>query len=142
MYFKFKLYTLQMFQNKTRLDCQRTRSLLNPSMCNALPHQAEKSLFLISIQRLSRLKSSAMERIYYICGHKKLYSSTSYRVQKLVEILLEHFQQLESITYLLSFSFLLVHTYHKVAIFNTSRLETHTGFFRLLMRGIFDPYVL
>ena len=33
-------------------------------------------------------------------------------------------------------------THHKVASSQTSRLETHTGFFRLLMNGIFDPYVL
>ena len=32
--------------------------------------------------------------------------------------------------------------YHKVASSNTSRLEAHTGFFRLLIKGIFDPYVL
>ena len=32
--------------------------------------------------------------------------------------------------------------YCKVASFNTSRLEAHAGFFRLLMKGIFDPYVL
>ena len=32
--------------------------------------------------------------------------------------------------------------YHKVAGSNTSRLEAHTGFFRLLMKGIFDSYVL
>ena len=25
---------------------------------------------------------------------------------------------------------------------NTSHLEAHKGFFRLLMKGIFDPYVL
>ena len=31
--------------------------------------------------------------------------------------------------------------YHKVASSNTSRLEAHAGFFRLLMKGIFDPYV-
>ena len=30
--------------------------------------------------------------------------------------------------------------YHKVASSNTSRLEAHTGFFRLLMKWIFDPY--
>ena len=29
-----------------------------------------------------------------------------------------------------------------VAIFNTSLLEVHIGFFRLLMKGISDPYVL
>ena len=33
-------------------------------------------------------------------------------------------------------------TYRKVASSNTSRLEAHVGFFRLLMKGIFDPYVL
>ena len=33
-------------------------------------------------------------------------------------------------------------TYRKVTISNTSRLEAHAGFFRLLMKGIFDPYVL
>ena len=33
-------------------------------------------------------------------------------------------------------------TYHKVASSNTSRLEAHAGIFRLLMKGIFDPYVL
>ena len=33
-------------------------------------------------------------------------------------------------------------TYRKVASSNTSRLEAHAGFFRLLMKGIFDPYVL
>ena len=32
--------------------------------------------------------------------------------------------------------------YHKVASSNTSRLEAHAGFFRLLMKGIFGPYVL
>ena len=32
--------------------------------------------------------------------------------------------------------------YRKLPNSNTSRLETHAGFFRLLMKGIFDPYVL
>ena len=32
--------------------------------------------------------------------------------------------------------------YRKVASSNTSRLEAHIGFFRLLMKGIFGPYVL
>ena len=31
--------------------------------------------------------------------------------------------------------------YRKVASFNTSCLEAHDGLFRLLMKGIFDPYV-
>ena len=30
----------------------------------------------------------------------------------------------------------------KIASSNTSRLEAHVGFFRLLMKGIFGPYVL
>ena len=32
--------------------------------------------------------------------------------------------------------------YRKVASSNKSRLEAHVGFFRLLMKGIVDPYVL
>ena len=32
--------------------------------------------------------------------------------------------------------------YHKVASSNMSHLEAHAGFFRLLIKGIFDPYVL
>ena len=32
--------------------------------------------------------------------------------------------------------------YCKVASSNTSRLEAHAGFFRLLMKGIFDPYIM
>ena len=32
--------------------------------------------------------------------------------------------------------------YCKVTSSNTSCLEAHAGFFRLLMKGIFDPYVL
>ena len=32
--------------------------------------------------------------------------------------------------------------YCKVASSNTSHLEAHAGFFRLLKKGIFDPYVL
>ena len=32
--------------------------------------------------------------------------------------------------------------YRKVAGTNTSCLEPHPGFFRLLMKGIFDAYVL
>ena len=32
--------------------------------------------------------------------------------------------------------------YRKVASSNMSRLEAHAGFFRLLMKGIFDCYVL
>ena len=31
--------------------------------------------------------------------------------------------------------------YRKVACSNMSRLEAHGGFFRFLMKGIFDPYV-
>ena len=31
--------------------------------------------------------------------------------------------------------------YRKVANSNASRLEAHAGFFGLLMKGIFDPYV-
>ena len=32
--------------------------------------------------------------------------------------------------------------YRKVASSNRSRLETHERFFKLLMKGIFDTYVL
>ena len=32
--------------------------------------------------------------------------------------------------------------YRKVASSDTSRLEAHAGFFRLLMKGILEPYVL
>ena len=32
-------------------------------------------------------------------------------------------------------------TYRKVASSNTYRLEAHAGFFRLLIKVIFDPYV-
>ena len=32
--------------------------------------------------------------------------------------------------------------YCKIASFNTSHLEAHVGSFRLLMKGIFGPYVL
>ena len=32
--------------------------------------------------------------------------------------------------------------YRKVTSSNTSRIEAHAGFFRLLMKGIFDPYLL
>ena len=32
--------------------------------------------------------------------------------------------------------------YHKIASSSTSRLEAHVGSFRLLMKGIFGPYVL
>ena len=35
-----------------------------------------------------------------------------------------------------------MYEYRKVASSNTSRLEAQAGFFRLLMKGIFDPYVL
>ena len=35
-----------------------------------------------------------------------------------------------------------LHKYRKVVSSNTSRLEAHAGFFKLLMKGIFDPYVL
>ena len=37
---------------------------------------------------------------------------------------------------------LLVERYRKVVSSNTSRLEAHAGFFRLLMKEIFDPNVL
>ena len=33
-------------------------------------------------------------------------------------------------------------SYRKIASSDTSCLEAHAGFFRLLMKGIFDPYVL
>ena len=34
------------------------------------------------------------------------------------------------------------HEYRKVASFNTSHLEPHPGFYRLLMKRIFDAYAL
>ena len=37
---------------------------------------------------------------------------------------------------------LIQNDYRKVASSNTYRLEAHAGFFRLLMKGIFDHYVL
>jgi hypothetical protein len=33
-------------------------------------------------------------------------------------------------------------TYCKVASSNTSHLGAHVGFFRLIMKGLLDPYVL
>ena len=33
-------------------------------------------------------------------------------------------------------------TYDKIANSNTSCFEAHVGFFRLLMKGFFGPYVL
>ena len=35
-----------------------------------------------------------------------------------------------------------IYRYRKVVSSNTSCLEAHADFFRLLMKGIFDPYVL
>ena len=35
-----------------------------------------------------------------------------------------------------------INRYREVASSNTSRLEAHAGFFRMLMKGIFNPYVL
>ena len=35
-----------------------------------------------------------------------------------------------------------IFVYRKIASSNISRLEAHADFFRLLMKGIFDPYVL
>ena len=35
-----------------------------------------------------------------------------------------------------------VNKYRKVLSSNPSRLEAHTRFFRLLMKGSFDPYLL
>ena len=43
---------------------------------------------------------------------------------------------------LFSSKFLKNMIYLKVTSSNTSRLEAHAGFFRLLMKGIFDPYVM
>ena len=35
-----------------------------------------------------------------------------------------------------------IEKYRKVVSSNMSRVEAHAGFFRLLMKGIFDPYIL
>ena len=43
---------------------------------------------------------------------------------------------------LLLLNFEILFRYHKIASSNTSCLEAHVGFFRLLMKGIFGPYVL
>ena len=62
--------------------------------------------------------------------------------------ILETFQEnIDDIESLLSFIYILLshkkfYRYRKVASSNMSRLEAHAGFFRLLMKGIFDPYVL
>ena len=39
-------------------------------------------------------------------------------------------------------SIFLANMYRKVTSSNTSRLGAHAGFFRFLMKGIFNPYVL
>ena len=36
----------------------------------------------------------------------------------------------------------LIYTYRKVGSTSPSRFEAHAGLFRLLMKGIFDPYGL
>ena len=43
---------------------------------------------------------------------------------------------------LLLLNFEILFRYRKIASSNTSRLEAHVGFFRLLMKGIFGPNVL
>ena len=40
------------------------------------------------------------------------------------------------------YSYIYVCTYRKIASPNTSHLEAHVDFFRLLMEGIFGPYVV
>ena len=40
------------------------------------------------------------------------------------------------------YSYIYVCTYRKIASPNTSHLEAHVYFFRLLMEGIFGPYVV
>ena len=54
-------------------------------------------------------------------------------------------QKLSDFTFKI-FAHLLIHItyqfiYHEVASSITSRLEAHAGFFRLLMKEIYDPYV-
>ena len=43
---------------------------------------------------------------------------------------------------LLLLNFEILFRYRKIASSNTSRLEAHVGFFRLLIKGIFGPNVL
>ena len=39
--------------------------------------------------------------------------------------------------------YILIHiAYHKIASYNTSRLEAHVGFFKLLLKRTFGPYVM
>ena len=47
-----------------------------------------------------------------------------------------------SCLYFVVSKFIFVIEYRKVVSSNTSHLEAHEGFFRLLMKGIFYPYVL
>ena len=49
-----------------------------------------------------------------------------------------------SITYYKNVNYLCKYdnNYRKFASSNTSHLEAHAGFFRFLMKKIFDPYVL
>ena len=45
-------------------------------------------------------------------------------------------------SHFLAYLYLVYVEYCKVTTSNTSHLEAHAGFFRLLMKGFFDPYVL
>ena len=59
--------------------------------------------------------------------------------------LIKNIKQLDLISnleFLTTFQWTSNEKYRKVVSFNTSHLEAHAGFFILLMKGIFDPYVL
>ena len=75
--------------------------------------------------------SSSVNVLIYIRIHTKVYydETTS---EETVFFLRAGFSQ----------NILLLFVYRKIASSNTSRLEAHAGFSRLLMKGIFYPYVL
>ena len=75
------------------------------------------------------------------------YGVTRLLVQNTTTLITFNFQvvdqnlQISQGTSLYKFHNSLITICRKVASSNTSRLEAHAGFFRLLMMGIFDPYL-
>ena len=73
-----------------------------------------------------------------VCFLNRLFQYLSERILSLKEFSVWENSQLQRNLYLTDFLFI---KYRKVASSNTSHLESLAGFFRLLMKGIFGPYL-
>ena len=106
-----------MFQSSVHTRAKDGSTLLHVAALNGENSFFFKFVFTQNLAESTTHGNISIHNILLTMGHLSCYTNKSNFVATKLEL----------------------NTYRKVASSNTFRLEAHAGFFRLVMKGIFDP---